>query len=155
MALARLTTHDSRLTTHDSRLTTHDSKKEPTWTLCFARGTSFQSFECAHAHLQKETHVPKMHHSRWSDDHQRTDRIRQENGRKPWTGNTPKAARRLDGSEEFKCRKCRSFVGPTISGGKHRNHCPQCLHSRHVDRSSPGDRKSDCRSIMPAIGTFF
>ena len=39
-------------------------------------------------------------------------------------------------------------------GGRHRNHCPLCLYSKHVDRSHPGDRRSDCRSLMEPIGTF-
>jgi hypothetical protein len=95
-----------------------------------------------------------MHFSRWSDEFDHTDRIRG-NERKPYAPGRTKAARKPDGSEEFKCRHCRAFVGPTVSGGRHRNHCPICLHSRHVDRSHPGDRASACRSLMPAIGTFF
>lgn len=57
-------------------------------------------------------------------------------------------------SNEFRCRSCGLFVGPTISGGKHRNHCPYCLYSRHVDGDSPGDRASDCRGLMAPIGAF-
>lgn len=64
--------------------------------------------------------------------------------------------RRLaDGSERFKCGHCRAFIGPTVSGGRHRNHCPLCLTSRHVDDRRPGDRASACRSLMTPIGTFF
>ena len=37
------------------------------------------------------------------------------------------------GQESFKCGHCRAFIGPTIAGGRHRNHCPLCLYSRHVD----------------------
>ncbi|MGD9711286.1 MAG: RNHCP domain-containing protein [Thermomicrobiales bacterium] len=58
-------------------------------------------------------------------------------------------------SEEFKCGHCRTFVGPPLSGGRHRNHCPLCLYSRHVDRQSPGDRLSDCRSLMAPVATWF
>jgi hypothetical protein len=60
--------------------------------------------------------------------------------------------RRPDGTEEFKCGHCRAFIGPTVSGGRFRNHCPLCLWSKHVDRSHPGDRASDCRSLMQPIG---
>lgn len=56
--------------------------------------------------------------------------------------------------EEFKCGHCKTFVGPPISGGRQRNHCPLCLYSRHVDQT-PGDRKNDCRSLMKPIGTAF
>ena len=37
-------------------------------------------------------------------------------------------------------------------GTKHRNHCPLCLYSNHVDLKTPGDRRSDCRSRMQPIG---
>jgi hypothetical protein len=60
--------------------------------------------------------------------------------------------RRPDGTEAFKCGHCRAFIGPTVSGGRFRNHCPLCLWSKHVDRSHPGDRASDCRSLMRPIG---
>lgn len=63
-----------------------------------------------------------------------------------------RAARR--GTEEFKCRHCRVFVGPTVSGGRHRNHCPRCLHSRHVDDRRPGDRASDCGATMAPVARF-
>lgn len=62
---------------------------------------------------------------------------------------------RVTRSEEFKCGHCKTFVGPPISGGKHRNHCPLCLHSKHVDRQQPGDRLSECRSLMAPVGTYF
>lgn len=58
------------------------------------------------------------------------------------------------GIEEFRCRHCRAFVGPTIGGGRHRNHCPACLHSRHVDARRPGDRASDCRATMAPVARF-
>ncbi len=45
-------------------------------------------------------------------------------------------------------------VGPLRFGGRHRNHCPYCLHSRHVDGRTPGDRASDCGSRMAPVGVF-
>ncbi len=67
----------------------------------------------------------------------------------------PRPKRRpADGSESFKCGHCKAFIGPTVSGGRHRNHCPLCLYSRHVDDRQPGDRASSCRSLMAPIGTF-
>lgn len=56
--------------------------------------------------------------------------------------------------EEFRCRHCRALVGPVPSGGRHRNHCPVCLHSRHVDLSRPGDRLSPCGGTMAPVGAF-
>ena len=67
----------------------------------------------------------------------------------------PRPRTRADGRESFKCGRCRAFVGPTVSGGRHRNHCPLCLTSRHVDDRRPGDRASLCRALMAPVGTFF
>ena len=67
-------------------------------------------------------------------------------GRKP---------RQADGSESFKCGHCKAFVGPTIGGGRHRNHCPYCLYSRHVDDSRMGDRASSCGALMAPVGRFY
>lgn len=36
------------------------------------------------------------------------------------------------------------------AGTAHRNHCPNCLWSRHLDRT-PGDRASDCGAAMEPI----
>ena len=73
--------------------------------------------------------------------------------RAAWSPRPPRP-RRADGQESFKCGRCRAFVGPTVSGGRHRNHCPLCLHSRHVDDCRPGDRASPCRALMAPIGVF-
>lgn len=32
-----------------------------------------------------------------------------------------------------------------------RNHCPSCLHSKHVDKN-PGDRAEKCHGILEPIG---
>jgi hypothetical protein len=37
-------------------------------------------------------------------------------------------------------------------GTQHRNHCPNCLWSRHVDDDVPGDREADCDASMEPIG---
>jgi len=36
-------------------------------------------------------------------------------------------------------------------GTQHRNHCPNCLWSRHVDDDVPGDRAADCAGSMEPI----
>lgn len=59
-----------------------------------------------------------------------------------------------EGREEFRCRRCRAMIGPTVAGGRHRNHCPLCLHSRHVDDWRPGDRASACGALMAPIAQF-
>ncbi|CCF84524.1 RNHCP domain-containing protein [Nitrolancea hollandica] len=66
----------------------------------------------------------------------------------------PRRHRRPGEDETFRCRACKRMVGPALSGGRHRNHCPVCLHSRHVDGKTPGDRASDCRSLMAPVGLF-
>jgi len=48
----------------------------------------------------------------------------------------------------FVCAHC-AFPVPPLERGE-RNHCPRCLHSRHVDATVPGDRRSDCGGLMVA-----
>jgi hypothetical protein len=61
-----------------------------------------------------------------------------------------RARRRTPGS--FRCRNCRLDVPTDAPGTAHRNHCPHCLWSRHVD-DSPGDRAALalCGSTMEPI----
>lgn len=56
--------------------------------------------------------------------------------------------------QSFTCGHCKRFIGPLPSGGHHRNHCPFCLYSRHVDEGRSGDRASACKSLMAPIGAF-
>jgi hypothetical protein len=66
----------------------------------------------------------------------------------------PRQRRWSTRSEEFRCRHCGTLVSPPPGGGRHRNHCPICLHSRHVDGRTPGDRASDCGGLMAPVGAF-
>ena len=47
----------------------------------------------------------------------------------------------------FTCRVCGWPVGPQDAGTRHRNHCPNCLSSVHLD-DEPGDRAADCGRTM-------
>lgn len=69
--------------------------------------------------------------------------------------NRERDRRRAGISESFKCRNCRNFIGTPPTGGSQRNHCPMCLFSLHVDGKTPGDRASDCHSLMEPIGVFY
>ena len=55
--------------------------------------------------------------------------------------------------ENFTCKTCGSLVVPEGAGSQHRNHCPKCLSSVHVD-NEPGDRASLCKGIMDPIGVW-
>ncbi|MDU4785837.1 MAG: RNHCP domain-containing protein [Butyricicoccus sp.] len=55
--------------------------------------------------------------------------------------------------DSFICRVCGRPVVPAGAGSDHRNHCPNCLSSLHVD-DEPGDRAADCGGIMDAIGVW-
>ncbi|WP_104990312.1 RNHCP domain-containing protein [Deinococcus sp. NW-56] len=50
----------------------------------------------------------------------------------------------------FACAHCGAQVQP-LGNGSVRNHCPECLHSLHVD-ILPGDRASDCHGVMDPVG---
>lgn len=51
--------------------------------------------------------------------------------------------------EEFICENCGEKVNPL--GYTARDHCPVCLHSKHVD-INPGDRQNTCKGLLEPIG---
>jgi len=60
----------------------------------------------------------------------------------------------LEGPESaFVCAQCRQVVSGSAPGTEHRNHCPYCLWSLHVD-IRPGDRRSGCRGLMEPIALW-
>ncbi len=56
-------------------------------------------------------------------------------------------------NETFTCKVCGRLVKPAGAGSDHRNHCPNCLSSLHVD-VEPGDRASDCGGVMEPIAVW-
>ena len=58
---------------------------------------------------------------------------------------------RRRGPDTFRCGHCRLDVSMDAPGTQHRNHCPSCLWSRHLD-NTPGDRAADCSGSMEPIG---
>ena len=53
----------------------------------------------------------------------------------------------------FRCvnKECKAWIPiHDEMGTRNRNHCPCCLHSKHVDEKS-GDRASECRSNMEPV----
>ena len=56
-------------------------------------------------------------------------------------------------TESFKCKICDRLVVPAGAGSEHRNHCPYCLSSQHLD-NEPGDREAECGGVMEAIGVW-
>lgn len=55
---------------------------------------------------------------------------------------------------DFRCLQCRYHVSanPILSSVSHRNHCPYCLWSRHLDLIAAGDRLSACKGPMRPLG---
>ncbi len=56
-------------------------------------------------------------------------------------------------SDAFTCKVCGRIVVPCGAGTDHRNHCPNCLSSLHVD-NEPGDREADCGGCMEPIAVW-
>jgi len=52
--------------------------------------------------------------------------------------------------ENFTCRYCGRIVKETAPGTAHRNHCPWCLRSVHLDVKS-GDRSAACSGVMEPV----
>lgn len=53
----------------------------------------------------------------------------------------------------FQCRNCGAKVPIQGGGTEHRNHCPVCLHSLHLDRR-PGDRLAACGAVMEPVAVW-
>lgn len=56
----------------------------------------------------------------------------------------------------FQCIHCNTWIPiHSYMGTSHRNHCPFCLWSLHVDDITPGDRRSTCHGEMEPIGLSY
>lgn len=56
-------------------------------------------------------------------------------------------------TDSFTCKICGWPVVSQGAGSNHRNHCPNCLHSIHLDQK-PGDRSASCHRRMEPIGVW-
>lgn len=56
-------------------------------------------------------------------------------------------------TEAFTCKVCGRLVTPVGAGSEHRNHCPNCLSSQHLD-NEVGDRSADCGGVMEPIAVW-
>ena len=56
---------------------------------------------------------------------------------------------------QFICIHCGQAVSLTAVGTKHRNHCPHCLYSLHLDQNTPGDRRAGCGGVMEPVALSF
>ncbi|WP_438487191.1 RNHCP domain-containing protein [Streptomyces sp. S186] len=74
--------------------------------------------------------------------------------RRPQRHTSVRHERHPDGhrADAFRCAGCRLDVPVAAPGTAHRNHCPNCLTSLHLDDRTPGDRAADCRGRMEAVG---
>lgn len=55
--------------------------------------------------------------------------------------------------EGFQCSHCHAWVSLKAAGTKHRNHCPECLWSKHVGRLE--QLREICSGAMIPIGLTF
>jgi DNA-directed RNA polymerase subunit RPC12/RpoP len=93
----------------------------------------------------------------WSDDDSdlpHIERISRRYERDPFAEPAPRHKPLFQDNAAFKCCRCKAWVesDPEVCGVKHRNHCPYCLFSRHLDNVKAGDRRSDCLAAMRPIG---
>lgn len=50
-------------------------------------------------------------------------------------------------NEAFSCENCWEDISPHPTWSA-RNHCPNCLYSKHLDKGFPWDRASECYGLM-------
>lgn len=55
--------------------------------------------------------------------------------------------------DTFVCHHCGKTVLPDGAGTAHRNHCPKCLFSLHLDME-PGDREAGCGGSMEPVAVW-
>jgi DNA-directed RNA polymerase subunit RPC12/RpoP len=60
----------------------------------------------------------------------------------------------MSGQNYFVCQNCGKKVPLDAPGTRHRNHCPFCLYSVHLDKKV-GDRAAECGGSMKPIGKTF
>lgn len=62
--------------------------------------------------------------------------------------------KRAPREDQFRCMNCSLLIvaDHSLSGVNNRNHCPNCLCSKHVDLEKAGDRKTLCHARMRPIG---
>jgi ribosome biogenesis GTPase len=53
----------------------------------------------------------------------------------------------------FVCVHCGATAATSGAGTSHRNHCPRCLHSVHLDKK-PGDRLAMCGGTMEPVSVW-
>lgn len=58
-----------------------------------------------------------------------------------------------DSRDGFICKACGALVEPEGAGTRHRNHCPKCLSSVHLD-DEPGDRSAECGGVMEPVSVW-
>jgi len=55
----------------------------------------------------------------------------------------------ISNNDSFVCQNCGTVNPPALKTC--RNHCLKCLYSLHVDANIPGDRLSQCSTLMKPI----
>ncbi|MBB1246208.1 RNHCP domain-containing protein, partial [Streptomyces durbertensis] len=88
---------------------------------------------------------------RTSGTRRNSDGRRASGDRRPQRRKDVLHGRRGEPGDAFRCVGCRLDVPVDAPGTAHRNHCPHCLTSRHVDGRVPGDRAEECGGRMTAL----
>lgn len=58
----------------------------------------------------------------------------------------------IHNNEPFTCLHCGKENSKATKSC--RNHCTYCLYSQHVDENTPGDRLSNCKSLMIPVAVI-
>ena len=107
-------------------------------------------------HKRWESYLKLKHEARYSDNKAGLLQDKQQRDKdisKFQRQNKSVDYRHLACAESVACKVCGTPIVPEGAGSQHRNHCPKCLSSIHVDEE-PGDRASLCKGIMDPIGVW-
>ncbi|MCB1646758.1 MAG: RNHCP domain-containing protein [Pseudomonadales bacterium] len=70
-----------------------------------------------------------------------------------YDGTIRRSSKQSAAENSFRCVNCRQIISTRVMGTEHRNHCPLCLWSKHVDEH-PGDRLAQCQGRMEPISVW-
>lgn len=107
--------------------------------------------DCSHTHEEGCAVLQSLREKQIARE--RYDAYQKMAGKSPREDTAKPDYRRNACVEPFTCKVCGTLVLPEGAGSRHRNHCPHCLSSIHLD-NEPGDRAALCGGVMDPVSVW-